>query len=114
MDQQSKTNAQQVRAQNQASKQSPGGYQSYKNEFASAAGTSASAAGAANKGFQNEFASAAGASASAANKGFQNEFASAAGQNTKAAAYKNEFASETSAQQVRQQNSQSMAQKNKQ
>jgi small acid-soluble spore protein E (minor gamma-type SASP) len=111
MDQQSKTNAQQVRAQNQASKQSPGGYQSYKNEFASAAGTSASAA---NKGFQNEFASAAGASASAANKGFQNEFASAAGQNTKAAAYKNEFASETSAQQVRQQNSQSMAQKNKQ
>jgi small acid-soluble spore protein E (minor gamma-type SASP) len=81
----SKTNAQQVRAQNQASQQSPGGYQS---EFASAAGVSANQAQA---GATKQ------AQAGTANQAFQTE-----------------FASETNAQQIRQKNAQSMANKNKQ
>ncbi|RAL25723.1 gamma-type small acid-soluble spore protein [Thermoflavimicrobium daqui] len=84
------TNAQQVRAKNQRSAQSVGGYQSYESEFAAGAGAQATSA-------------AAGAQATAAATGAQ-----AANQNLAT-----EFASETNAQDVRAKNQQSMANKNK-
>ncbi len=83
------TNANEVRARNQRSAQSPGGYQSYQNEFA------------AEPAAQQQQQQQAARNPQAANPQAANPLNA-----------NQEFASETNAQNVRAQNQQSMARKN--